>query len=427
VTKPTPDANVRRLVLVMAALTAVLVSLFGPGTASSAEAPGAQIRVGLHTPRAQVVVGTHGGIDAARRLESSPSTYDSVLASGVAAENPVAAALGLVPEYNHNDAAPGYDASILFVGARTVVQVEVVGRHAPPVYFQGQTGAMSDWSVAVAGFGVAAKTGDTLLSAGGGRARLPMKMDPRVTMSGEVNMSGDDGKPMKEYQGLIWIGDDPGIRVRYLARSGEEAEGALIAEYGAGHVFTCGMRRTQTSHAETGATVVSGPETCAPVGSSPSTTLFRVGPGLAGVDLDSRHRDHRLGSGPEGRRDEATLVAQSLLSAAEAFDYHLPELYAGASVLDRPVPYPASCRPQAWSAASAAVLISVALGFEPDAAAGRYTLRPARPAAYGQMTVSGLRFAGHSFGVRCAPDGSSEVLDAPEGVDIQVAQPLPTS
>ena len=122
----------------------------------------------------------------------------------------------------------------------------------------------------------------------------------------------------------------------------------------------------------------------------------------------------------EGRRDEATRVARSLLASAEAFDYRWPELYAGAGVLDRPVPYPASCRPQAWSAASAAVLISVALGFEPDAPAGRLTLRPARPAAYGPMTVRGLRFAGQSFGVRVAPDGSAEVLDAPDGVEIVV-------
>ena len=122
----------------------------------------------------------------------------------------------------------------------------------------------------------------------------------------------------------------------------------------------------------------------------------------------------------EGRRDEATCVAQSLLAAAEVFDYRLPELYAGAGVLDRPVPYPASCRPQAWAAASAAVLISVALGFEPNAPTGMLTLRPARPAAYGPMTVRGLRFAGHSFGVRCAPDGSTEVLDAPDGVEIVV-------
>ena len=122
----------------------------------------------------------------------------------------------------------------------------------------------------------------------------------------------------------------------------------------------------------------------------------------------------------EGRRDEATRVARSLLASAEAFDYRWPELYAGAGVLDRPVPYPASCRPQAWSAASAAVLISVALGFEPDAPAGRLTLRPARPAAYGPMTVRGLRFAGQSFAVRVAPDGSAEVLDAPDGVEIVV-------
>jgi len=122
----------------------------------------------------------------------------------------------------------------------------------------------------------------------------------------------------------------------------------------------------------------------------------------------------------EGKRQEATKVAQSLLASAEAFDYRWPELYASAGVLDRPVPYPASCRPQAWSTASAAVLISVALGFEPDAPAGRLILRPARPAAYGQMTVRGLRFAGASFGVRCAPDGTTELLDPPDDVEIVI-------
>jgi len=122
----------------------------------------------------------------------------------------------------------------------------------------------------------------------------------------------------------------------------------------------------------------------------------------------------------EGKRNEATKVAQSLLASAEAFDYRWPELYAGAGVLDRPVPYPASCRPQAWSAASAAVLISVALGFEPDAPSGTLILRPARPAAYGPMTVRGLRFAGRPFGVRCAQDGSAELIDAPDDVDIVI-------
>jgi glycogen debranching enzyme len=127
----------------------------------------------------------------------------------------------------------------------------------------------------------------------------------------------------------------------------------------------------------------------------------------------------------EGRRDEATAVARTLLTAAEAFDYRLPELYADVGVggpcrRDRPVPYPASCRPQAWSAASAAALVSVALGFDPDAPAGRLILRPARPAAYGEMSVVGLRFAGRSFGVRCQPDGAAELVNAPDDVDIVI-------
>jgi len=36
------------------------------------------------------------------------------------------------------------------------------------------------------------------------------------------------------------------------------------------------------------------------------------------------------------------------------------------------------------------------------------------------MTVRGLRFAGRSFGVRCAPDGHTELLDAPDDVEIVI-------
>ncbi len=123
----------------------------------------------------------------------------------------------------------------------------------------------------------------------------------------------------------------------------------------------------------------------------------------------------------EGRRKEAGLVARSLLASAEQFDYRWPELYAGSGVLDRPAPYPASCRPQAWSAASAAVLLSVALGFDPDAPAGRLVLRPQRPAPFGALTIRGLRFAGHEFGVRCDADGNVEVLDPPAGVAVEIS------
>jgi glycogen debranching enzyme len=122
----------------------------------------------------------------------------------------------------------------------------------------------------------------------------------------------------------------------------------------------------------------------------------------------------------EGHRDEATRVAQTLLASAAAFDYRLPELYAGSTVGGRPAPYPAACRPQAWAAASAAVLISVALGFEPDAPAGKLTLRPARPAAFGQMTVRGLTFAGSTFDVECQANGDTVVVGPPPQAEIHI-------
>jgi glycogen debranching enzyme len=56
-----------------------------------------------------------------------------------------------------------------------------------------------------------------------------------------------------------------------------------------------------------------------------------------------------------GFREEARLLADGLLAAATSFDYRMPELHSGDSAAEfsRPVPYPAACRPQAWSAAAA--------------------------------------------------------------------------
>ncbi|WP_253904169.1 hypothetical protein [Arthrobacter sp. Br18] len=64
-----------------------------------------------------------------------------------------------------------------------------------------------------------------------------------------------------------------------------------------------------------------------------------------------------------GFHTEARALATGLLDAAEGFDWRLPELFSGHSSKEvfPPVPYPASCRPQAWAAASA-VPIATALG-----------------------------------------------------------------
>ncbi|QCR20572.1 amylo-alpha-1,6-glucosidase [Agrococcus sp. SGAir0287] len=52
-----------------------------------------------------------------------------------------------------------------------------------------------------------------------------------------------------------------------------------------------------------------------------------------------------------GLRSEAAALATRLLDAAEAFAWRMPELFSGDD-LAAPIAYPASCRPQAWSAAA---------------------------------------------------------------------------
>jgi glycogen debranching enzyme len=69
----------------------------------------------------------------------------------------------------------------------------------------------------------------------------------------------------------------------------------------------------------------------------------------------------------EGFAVEAGTLIDGLLAAASAFDYRMPELHSGdaASAVSRPVPYPAACRPQAWSAAAAIAVLAASTGLEP--------------------------------------------------------------
>jgi hypothetical protein len=71
-------------------------------------------------------------------------------------------------------------------------------------------------------------------------------------------------------------------------------------------------------------------------------------------------------------------LADGLLAAASGFGWRLPELYSGAARAETPwpTPYPAACRPQAWSAAAAAVLAQALLGLDADVPGGTLTVRP---------------------------------------------------
>ncbi|MBE1487926.1 amylo-alpha-1,6-glucosidase [Plantactinospora soyae] len=115
------------------------------------------------------------------------------------------------------------------------------------------------------------------------------------------------------------------------------------------------------------------------------------------------------GLAAEGFASQATRLADGLLGAAEAFDYRLPELYGGddRETLGRPLPYPAACRPQAWSAAAAVVLLHAAVGLYPDVPAGRIELRPLSTMPFGAITARRLRVAGNPVDVTVDHSGTA--------------------
>lgn len=123
-----------------------------------------------------------------------------------------------------------------------------------------------------------------------------------------------------------------------------------------------------------------------------------------------------------GYATQAAGLAEGLLAAGEAFGYRLPELYAGDSGHDlgRPMPYPAACRPQAWSAAAAVVIAHAALGLYPDVPGGRVLLRPLAGAPLGPLSARGLRVAGAEVSVAVDASGHATVTGLPPGLALDV-------
>jgi glycogen debranching enzyme len=108
-----------------------------------------------------------------------------------------------------------------------------------------------------------------------------------------------------------------------------------------------------------------------------------------------------------GHTAEAAALAEGLLAAAVDFDHRLPELFSGDTRGSVPsaVPYPAACRPQAWSAAASVAVLTSVFGLRPDAPAGTLDTVGAS-AALGAVAVDGLRFAGASVQVSVTADGA---------------------
>ena len=112
----------------------------------------------------------------------------------------------------------------------------------------------------------------------------------------------------------------------------------------------------------------------------------------------------------EGFGDEAGSLIEGLLSAASGFDYRMPELHSGdpATAFARPVPYPAACRPQAWSAAAAVSVLASSLGLDPTVDA--LSVSPVRGSA---LRVDGLRFGTETVSITVNADGEVTAASGP--------------
>ncbi|WP_406320502.1 glycogen debranching N-terminal domain-containing protein [Streptomyces sp. NBC_01637] len=121
-----------------------------------------------------------------------------------------------------------------------------------------------------------------------------------------------------------------------------------------------------------------------------------------------------------GFPETAASLSGGLLTASAGFDARLPELFAGhgAATDARPSPYPASCRPQAWAAASSVMILQSMLGLSADVPGGTLTVAPGFAEEYRPLKVEGLDIAGGRLDISIEADGTAHI-EAPNGLVVK--------
>ncbi len=87
------------------------------------------------------------------------------------------------------------------------------------------------------------------------------------------------------------------------------------------------------------------------------------------------------------------------------------------------MPYPAACRPQAWAAGGALLLLRACLGLRPHVPAGRLVVAPIWPPPFSRLEVRGLPLAGRTVAVRIDEDDGVDVDVTGPALDVEVVSP----
>lgn len=240
---------------------------------------------------------------------------------------------------------------------------------------------------------------------------------------------GEDGSAWRAWGDALaarvresfWVrgeGSGPALLAMALDGSGRPVDGLGS---NIGHTLATGLLDEAESRRV--AHALAGPELLGPLGIS---TLSRSNPAFNPIGYHTGSvwtHDSAIGAlglSRTGHVEGAAAVARALVDVSAASGYRWPELYGAEPVLGRPAPYPASCRPQAWAAASAGALVSILLGLRADVPAGRIHLSPLAGAPFGALTVEGLRVAGEPLRVEVDSQGGVVGVDAPDGIDVVI-------
>lgn len=89
---------------------------------------------------------------------------------------------------------------------------------------------------------------------------------------------------------------------------------------------------------------------------------------------------------------ESSILIKSFLEASQSFEYQrLPELFCGYDAsMGYAVPYPSTCSPQAWSAATVFVFLQAMLGITPNALKKEINLAPLLPEGLNELLAENL-------------------------------------
>jgi glycogen debranching enzyme len=128
-----------------------------------------------------------------------------------------------------------------------------------------------------------------------------------------------------------------------------------------------------------------------------------------------------------GYVSHAQRMADGLLEAAAAFSGRLPELFCGFDRVEfqAPIPYPTSCSPQAWAAASPLLLLRTLLRFHPDVSNGRLWMAPVLPPSLQGLELERVPLMNTRLTVS-ASDGVPQVTGLPDNISL-INEPRPTA